>query len=261
MFVLNKSTRIIFHFLLILDSHTRDIWMPVCIFCFFLLHRRLWFLLNFSHPILSICIHFIMGPLQLLCMGTSEFDLYFTKLVIRTQLIECKILHFTHGSGRVHVPCTFMNSFPSPGESCEKSGSVALRRWKLLEQWLFSLLSTVSLEHFVKTHHTSHICSFIWTRENSFSFKIFLNQAHCCCLITSQRSMPVFPLADWTSQWPTIILHFTLQSHEVCTGLLSTPAPWKQWQSSLLQLTVNTELLKTADLLSQNLNIKKGTHG
>lgn len=157
-------------------------------------------------------------PLPLLRLGTSEFDLYFTKAVIRTQLIECKLLHLTHGSGLARVPCPFMNCFPSPVRTL-KSGRVALRRWRLLERWLFSLLSTVSLEHFVKTHHTSHICSFIWTRENSFSFKIFLNQAHGCCLITSQRSTPGFPLTGSTYHWPLIIMHFIWQSCEICTGL------------------------------------------
>lgn len=74
-FVLNKSTRIIFHLLPTRDTHSRDAWMRVCIFCFLLLQRRLWFLFIFSQLILSICIHFITGPLSLLCVGTSEFDL------------------------------------------------------------------------------------------------------------------------------------------------------------------------------------------
>lgn len=113
LFVLNKSTRIILHFLPILDFHTR------CRFCFLFLLRRLWFLLSFSHPLSSICIHFITGPLPLLCLGTSEFDIYFTKALLRTQLTEYKSLLFTYNSGLVHVPCTFSDCFPFLCESCE----------------------------------------------------------------------------------------------------------------------------------------------
>lgn len=85
-FVFNKSTRTIFHFLPIQDTHSLGIYERGCAYSVFLYFIEDWFLLNFSHlfypsvPILS-------WALPLLCMGTSQFDLSFTKAVIRTQLI------------------------------------------------------------------------------------------------------------------------------------------------------------------------------
>ena len=94
-----------------------------------------------------------------------------------------------------------------------KSAGIGLRRWELLEMWLFSLLSPTSLEHFVKTHQTSHICSFNRNRENSFSFKIILDGVYCCCLMTSQRYIfiahldgPSFSLADYNYAFYSTVL-------------------------------------------------------
>lgn len=59
----------------------------------------------------SFCLCGAWGPLNLISI--------LPKAVIRTQLIECNILHFTHGSGLAHAPCTFVNCVPSLCKSCE----------------------------------------------------------------------------------------------------------------------------------------------
>ena len=180
-----------------------------------------------------------MGPSAFAALG----DLWIWSLFYQKRLSEHSWLNVTScilptALDLLMPPALSWTAFP-PCVRAVKSGSVALRRWELLEQWLFSLLSTVSLEHFVKTHHTSHICSFIRTRENSFSFKIFLNQAHCCCLITSQRSMPVFPFTGSTYHRPMIIMHFVPRSCELSTGLRVL------WHLSPLRWILNVELFNT----------------
>lgn len=123
------------------------------------------------------------------------------------------------------VPFPPIKPFHFPCEACEiwqcDSG-----RQALLEKRLFSLVSSMLSEHFVRTHHTRSICSLTWSTENSFTLKIILNQAQCC-FITSQRHMPLFPSVVRANHWPVLIMHFNPWSCGVCSGF-SVPGSWKQ---------------------------------